>query len=175
MPPCVATPATTSLGVAGIGEKSAALLVSLMDSMTAVWADIDHDGGANLVAAVDSYCQEQGLRRAGAGLLRRLSAPGARQQLEFNVSIMTGRTDLDLGITPDVPGSRGLLPLEPPTVERVVGYLGVESTTRQAVRVLAGRQLRTLTAGSGPRRPLLPPRFPTPANLPGKRLCPRVR
>ncbi len=125
-------------GVVGVGEKSASLLLSLVDSMDAVWADIDHHGGATLVAALDSYCEEQGTRRVGAGLLRRLSAPGARAQFEFNLSIMSGRRDLDLALTPDVPGSAGLLPLDHSAVERVVGYLGVESTTALALRVLSG-------------------------------------
>ena len=124
-------------GVAGVGEKSASLLLSLVDSMQAVWADIDHHDGATLVAALDSWCQEHGTRRMGAGLVRRLSAPGAREQFEFNASIMSGRADLDLGLTPDVPGSPGLLPLDPAAVERVVGYLGVDSTTQLALRVLS--------------------------------------
>ena len=51
---------------------------------------------------------------------------------------MTGREDLDLGLTPDVPGSPGLLPLDVDRVSRVVGYLGVEATTSLALRVLTG-------------------------------------
>ena len=46
-------------------------------------------------------------------VLRRLSAPGARERYDFNVRIMSGRDDLDLGLTPDVPGTPGLLPLDP--------------------------------------------------------------
>ena len=78
-------------GVPGVGEKTAPVLLSQMGSMQAVWADIDHCDGANLVAALDSYCEEEGLRRIGAGLLKRLSAPGARERFEFNLSIMSGR------------------------------------------------------------------------------------
>jgi len=123
-------------GVPGIGEKTAPVLLSQMGSMQAVWADIDHCAGANLVATLDSYCEETGVRRIGAGVLTRLTAPGARERFEFNLSIMSGCTDLDLGLTPDVPGTPGLLPLDADRVARVVGHLGVGSTTQMALRVL---------------------------------------
>ena len=123
-------------GVPGIGEKTAPVLLSQMGSMRAVWADIDHCDGATLVATLDSWCDEVGQRRIGAGLLRKLAAAGARERFEFNLSIMSGRTDLDLGLTPDVPGTPGLLPLDPDRVARVVGHLGVPSTTQLALRVL---------------------------------------
>jgi len=123
-------------GVPGIGEKTAPVLLSEMGSMQAVWADIDHCDGANLVATLDSWAAETGGRRIGASLLKRLTAPGARERFDFNLSIMSGRTDLDLGLTPDVPGSPGLLPLDPERVARVVGFLGVGPTTDLALRVL---------------------------------------
>jgi len=123
-------------GVPGFGEKSAALLLSQVGSMQEAWADLEHCGGANLVAALDSWCEEAGLRRVGAGLVRKLAPPAARERFEFNLRMMSGRTDLDLGLTPDVPGSPGLLPLDPERVSRVVGHLGVDSTTRLALRVL---------------------------------------
>ena len=123
-------------GVPGIGEKTAPVLLSQMGSMRAVWADIDHCDGATLVATLDSFCDEAGQRRIGAGLLRKLAAAGARERFEFNLSIMSGRSDLDLGLTPDVPGTPGLLPLDPDRVARVVGHLGVPSTTQLALRVL---------------------------------------
>ena len=99
-------------GVPGIGEKIAPVLLSQMGSMRAVWADIDHCAGATLVATLDSYCEEVGRSRMGAGVLKRLATPEARERFEFNLSMMSGRTDLDLGLTPDVPGSPGLLPLD---------------------------------------------------------------
>jgi DNA polymerase-1 len=123
-------------GVPGIGEKSASVLLSQMGSMQAVWADIEHCAGATLVATLDSYCEEQGTRRIGGSVLKRLATAEARERFEFNLSMMSGRTDLDLGLTPDVPGSPGVLPLEPDRVARVVGHLGVPSTTDLALRVL---------------------------------------
>ncbi|GAA1147172.1 5'-3' exonuclease [Nocardioides aquiterrae] len=126
-------------GVPGIGEKIAPFLLSEMGSMRAVWADIDHCDGATLVATIDSYCEEVGRPRIGASVLKKLAAPAARERFEFNLSIMSGRTDLDLGLTPDVPGSPGLLPLELDRVAQVVGYLGVPGTTDLAMRVLTSR------------------------------------
>ncbi len=134
-------------GVPGIGEKTAPVLLSQMGSMQAVWADIDHCDGANLLATLDSFCEEEGLRRIGAGLLKKLIAPGARERFEFNLSIMSGRTDLDLGLTPDIPGTPGLLPLDADRVARVVGYLGVPSTTQLALRVLTEPPASFASAG----------------------------
>ncbi|QBR91492.1 5'-3' exonuclease [Nocardioides euryhalodurans] len=125
-------------GVDGIGEKTAAALLEIAGSMQAVWADIDHDEGRTVAAALDSWADEQGGRRLGARVVGHLSAPGARQRYDFNVALMTGREDLDLGLTPDVPGSPGLLPLDIDRVSRVVGFLGVEATTALALRVLTG-------------------------------------
>lgn len=125
-------------GVPGIGEKTAPILLEQMGSMAAVWADIEHCEGANLVAALDSWSADNGVRRLGAALLKRLTAPGARERYDFNISIMSGREDLDLGLTPDVPGTPGLLPLDPDRVSRVVGHLNVVATTSLALRVLTG-------------------------------------
>jgi 5'-3' exonuclease len=104
--------------------------------MDAVWADVDHEGGRNLLAALDDWAAETGGRHVGATVVRRLSAEGARERYEFNVRMMSGRDDLDLGLTPDVPGSRGLLPLDLDRVTRVVGFLDNDFTTDFAVRVL---------------------------------------
>ncbi|TWH01505.1 DNA polymerase-1 [Nocardioides sp. J9] len=125
-------------GVRGIGEKTAALLLAHMGSMQAVWADVEHNDGAALVAALDSWAEETGNRRVGATTLARLQAPDARERYEFNLRLMTCRTDLDLGLTPDVPGTPGLLPLDITRVERVVGHLGMDATTALALRVLTG-------------------------------------
>jgi 5'-3' exonuclease len=123
-------------GVQGIGEKTAAILLDVAGSMDAVWADVDHEGGRNLLAALDDWAAETGGRHVGATVVRRLSAEGARERYEFNVRMMSGRDDLDLGLTPDVPGSRGLLPLDLDRVTRVVGFLDNDFTTDFAVRVL---------------------------------------
>ncbi|MCD6639756.1 MAG: 5'-3' exonuclease, partial [Nocardioides sp.] len=95
-------------GVTGIGEKTAAMLLEVAGSMEAAWADIDHTGGRVLAAALDAASAERGGRRIGTGVVRRLSAPGARERYAFNVEMMSGREDLDLGLTPDVPGTPGL-------------------------------------------------------------------
>ena len=125
-------------GVSGIGEKSAAILLDVAGSMEAAWGDIDHDEGRSLVAALDGWAAETGARKLGRTVVRRLMAPGARERYDFNVAMMSGRDDLDLGLTPDVPGSPGLLPLDLDRVDRVVGFLDVDSTTALAVRVLTG-------------------------------------
>jgi 5'-3' exonuclease len=124
-------------GVTGIGEKTAARLLGLAGSMQTVWADIDHNEGRALVAALDSWAEETGSRRIGATVVSRLTAPEARKRYHFNVRIMSGRDDLDLGLTPDVAGSPGLLPLDLDRVSHVVDHLNVEATTALAVRVLS--------------------------------------
>ncbi|WP_114422557.1 5'-3' exonuclease [Nocardioides houyundeii] len=128
-------------GVAGIGAKTAPVLLAQMGSMAAVWADIDHCEGRHVAAALDSWSTETGVRRVGAAVVRRLAAPGARERYEFNLAMMAGRDDLDLGLTPDVPGTPGLLPLDADRVSRVVGHLNVGATTSLAVRVLSERIL----------------------------------
>lgn len=125
-------------GVSGLGEKTAAALLGAAGSMRAVWADIDHNEGRSLIAALDALAEETGVRRTGATIVRRLMARGARERYDFNVQLMSGRGDLDLGLSPDVPGSPGLLPLDIDRVSNVVGFLNVEATTALALRVLTG-------------------------------------
>lgn len=137
-------------GISGIGEKSAAVLLAHMGSMQEIWADIEHDEGRTLVAALDAWCEEAGVRRISGGVIRSLTAPGARERYEFNLRMMRGRTDLDLGITPDVPGTPGLLPLDIDRVARVVSHLGVDATTDLALRVLTGDPASTeASSGAG--------------------------
>jgi 5'-3' exonuclease len=124
-------------GVAGIGEKTAATLLTQAGPMRSVWADVDANEGRVVAATLDSWASETGSRRLGSTVVRRLKAPGARERYDFNVRIMSGRDDLDLGITPDAPGTPGLLPLDPDRVATVVGYLGVEATASLAIRVLS--------------------------------------
>lgn len=125
-------------GVTGIGEKAAMALLDAAGDMQAVWADIDHDAGRSVAAALDDRAAETGGRRLGAGVVRRLSAPGARERYDFNVELMRGHDDLDLGLTPDVPGTPGLLPLDVDKVRRVAGFFGIDETTALAVRLLTG-------------------------------------
>ncbi len=124
-------------GVSGIGEKTAATLLTQVGPMRTVWADIDSNEGRVVAATLDSWAAETGARRMGATVVRRLSAEGARERYDFNVRIMSGRDDLDLGLTPDVPGTPGLLPLDAHRISTVVGFLGVEATTSLAIRVLS--------------------------------------
>ena len=126
-------------GVQGIGEKTAAILLDVAGSMDAAWADVDHLGGRSLASALDDWAAENGARRLGETVVRRLAAPGARARYDFNVEMMSGKDDLDLGLTPDVPGSRGLLPLDLDRVTKVVGFLDNDFTTDFAVRVLTAR------------------------------------
>ncbi|GAB3990574.1 5'-3' exonuclease H3TH domain-containing protein [Nocardioides marmoraquaticus] len=125
-------------GVTGIGEKAAVALLEAAGDMRAVWADIDHDAGRSIAAALDDQALEAGGRRLGASVVRRLIAPGARERYDFNVDLMQGVTDLDLGLTPDVPGTPGLLPLDVEKVRRVAGFFGIDETTALAVRLLTG-------------------------------------
>ncbi|MCW2840228.1 MAG: 5-3 exonuclease [Aeromicrobium sp.] len=124
-------------GVSGIGEKTAAALLTQVGSMRSVWADVDHNAGRIVAATLDSWAEETGSRRMGATVVRRLTTSAARERFDFNLRLMAGRDDLDLGLTPDVPGTPGLLPLDAERVNRVVGYLGVEATTSLAIRVLS--------------------------------------
>lgn len=124
-------------GVVGIGEKTAAILLAQVGSMRTIWADIDHNQGQALAATLDAWAAEVGSRRLGHRVLRRLVAPGARERYDFNIRIMSGRDDLELGLTPDVPGTPGLLPLDPVRVSQVAGFLNVEATTSLAIRVLS--------------------------------------
>ncbi|WP_139983917.1 5'-3' exonuclease [Nocardioides litoris] len=127
-------------GVSGVGEKSAALLLEAAGSMDAVWADLEHADGATVAAAVDSLSLEAGGRRVGAGLVRKLAAPEARDQFDLNRRMMTAETDLDLALDPAAPGGPGTaggLPVDAARVAHVVGHLGRPDTTELAVRVLA--------------------------------------
>jgi DNA polymerase-1 len=135
-------------GVAGIGEKTAAVLLAQAGSMRTVWADIDENEGRALVATLDAWAEESGARRLGATVLRRLTAPGARERYDFNVRIMSGRDDLDLGLTPEVPGTRGVLPLEHDRVTQVVGFLDDQATTTLAIRVLSTDPASAATSAS---------------------------
>ena len=125
-------------GVQGIGEKTAAILLEVAGSMEAVWADVDHDEGRSWrrprrLGRGDRCAPPRRDRRTTPG------GSGARERYDFNVPMMSGQDDLDLGLTPDVPGLRGLLPLDFDRVSQVVGFLDIDFTTDFAVRVLTSR------------------------------------
>ena len=124
-------------GVRGLGEKTAALLVAAVGPMEEVWSDLAACDGENVVAAIDDLCAELGRPRAGRSIVTHLRADDARARYDFNHDLMRGRDDLDLRLTPDMPGSPGLLPLDRAVVARVVGYLGRPETTDLALRVLS--------------------------------------
>lgn len=128
-------------GVDGIGEKTAATLLRLTGSMEAVWEEVEHDGGVLMAAGIDAALDGLGERRIGKRVLSCLGADGARERYDFNVSMMSGRTDVDLGLdladagSPDFPGR---LPLDPARVRRVVDHLADPVLTSDALRVLTG-------------------------------------
>jgi DNA polymerase-1 len=124
-------------GVSGIGEKTAAALLAQLGPMDGVWADIDHNAGAAVVAVLDEWAADTGTRKIGARVVRALMAEGARERYDFNVRMMTGRSDIELGLTPDVPGTPGLLPLPWERVSRVVDFLGDPATSALAQRILS--------------------------------------
>ena len=111
-------------GVAGIGEKSAALLLAGMGSMQEVWADIEHaerrQPGRH-PRLVRRGVGRTAYRRGGAAQ----AAPptGAREQFEFNRALMTGRDDVDLGLSTG-DDSPGRLPLDPDAVAQRRGLPG---------------------------------------------------
>lgn len=123
-------------GVPGLGDKSAAALLAAAGPMESIWADIEHNAGAGVAAALDNWSLEAGGRRIGTSVVRRLAAEGARERYDFNVSMMRGHDNLELGLTPEVPNSPGLLPLPLERVDRVVGWLNVPATANLARRVL---------------------------------------
>ncbi|MEU6135101.1 5'-3' exonuclease H3TH domain-containing protein [Nocardioides sp. NPDC047086] len=132
-------------GVSGIGEKTAAALLDQVGPMDGVWADISDNHGQKVTEVLDTWAAETGVRRISARVVRALSAPDARERYDFNLRMMTCRDDLDLRLTPDIPGTPGLLPLDIDRVTRVVGFLGVEGTTAVAQRVLSTNPASTVS------------------------------
>jgi 5'-3' exonuclease len=124
-------------GVSGIGEKTAAALLDQVGPMERVWSDIDDNSGREVTAVLDTWAADTGSRRISARVVRALSTPGARERYDFNLRMMACHEDLDLRLTPDIPGTPGLLPLDLDRVARVVGFLGIEATTSLAQRVLS--------------------------------------
>lgn len=121
-------------GVAGVGEKTAPIMLECMGDMEAVWADIDANSGNGLVATLDGWAEETGMRKISAGLLKKLRADGARERFEFNKSMMAAELiPLTIAVNP---GDPGVLPLRRDAVESTVSYLGDRWTTKTALEVL---------------------------------------
>ncbi|MFE7226504.1 5'-3' exonuclease H3TH domain-containing protein [Nocardioides sp. NPDC057577] len=132
-------------GVSGIGEKTAAALLDQVGPMEGVWSDICDNHGQKVTEVLDAWAADTGVRRIAPRVVRALSAPGARERYDFNLRMMSCHEDLDLRLTPDIPGTPGLLPLDIDRVTRVVGFLGVEATTAVAQRVLSTNPASTVS------------------------------
>ncbi|MBF4162747.1 5'-3' exonuclease [Nocardioides acrostichi] len=137
-------------GVAGIGEKSAALLLAVAGDMAAAWTDVELNAGDALRPALDDACEAEGRSRVGRRVVTALTSEGARERYDFNVEIMRGRDDLDLGLDLSRlqhPGP-GVLPLDPDRVRRVVDHLDDPTLTDHALRVLARQPTGDGAAGA---------------------------
>jgi DNA polymerase-1 len=107
-------------GVRGIGPRSAAAILREFGTAAAAFADLDRVH-----------------RCLGAGIARRLGAPGAMDAWQLNCEVMTMRDDVQLPIRLDGgSGGPGMLPLPARAVEDVFRGLGMTWTTGP-VRVLA--------------------------------------
>jgi 5'-3' exonuclease len=112
-------------GIPGVGEKTAAKLLSAFGTVAAAFDDVDA-GGVAVTAA---------LGRAAVG---KLANPDNRAAFARNVEIMTMRTDLDLGLNLTVDGGAGRLPLSADRVLAAFDALELFSVRDQAVRTLTG-------------------------------------
>jgi DNA polymerase-1 len=107
-------------GVRGIGPRTAAAILRKFGTAAAAFADLD---------GVHS--------RLGAGVARRLGAPGAMEAWRLNCEVMTMRDDVPLPISLAAGSAgAGVLPLSATAVEHVFRGLGM-TWTAGAVRVLA--------------------------------------
>jgi 5'-3' exonuclease len=107
-------------GVRGIGPRTAAAILREFGTAAAAFADLDRVRGC-----------------LGAGVARRLGAPGAVDAWQLNCEVMTMRDDVPLPVRFDGgAGGPGMLPLPARAVEEVFRGLGMTWTTGP-VRVLA--------------------------------------
>jgi 5'-3' exonuclease len=110
-------------GVHGIGEKTAARLLTEFGTVEAAFADVDA-GGAAVAAAI------------GKAAVGKLAKAESREAFARNVSIMTMRRDLELGL--DLTGGAGCLPLDPATVLAALDSVQLAAAKDFALRVLTG-------------------------------------
>jgi 5'-3' exonuclease len=115
-------PSDNLQGIRGIGEKTAAKLLTVFGTVSAAFADVDA-GGANVQAAL------------GKSFIIKLGLPEARAAFWRNVEIMAMHRDLPLGLDLG-PGGSSLLPLDH---DRVMGALEMFELTN--LRGPAGRVL----------------------------------
>ena len=113
-------------GIAGVGEKTAAKLLTHFGSVADAFADVDTNNGA-LVAAT--------LGKAAVG---KLAKPENREAFLRNCEIMTMRTDLDLGLDLTAGSGAGMLPLDEATVTTALSGWELNSLIKQAGTVLSG-------------------------------------
>ncbi len=132
------------VGVRGIGEKTAASLLSALGSMEAVWADLA-DGGAKIVEA------------AGRATRTKLLAAGAHAAWARNVAVMSAVTDLDLAL--DLPGltGEGILPLDSGRLADACRVLNFD-----AGRAVASLGRSRVVPPSPPPPPIPAPPIPAP-------------
>ena len=105
-------------GVRGVGPRTAARLLAEFGSAAAVFDDLE--GVAE---------------RVGAGVARRLAAPGAREAWQLNCQVMAMRHDLAVDLR--LAGGPGVLPVPVGPVAEIYRAQNLTWTLRDALRVLA--------------------------------------
>lgn len=149
-------------GVHGIGPRSAARLLQRFGSARAAFDDL---------AAVRADL--------GGGIAGRLGAPQARSTWESNCQVMALCSDVSIEL--DVAAGPGVLPLRADAVSHAYYGHGLTWTAKDALRVLADREIGTAPAAvatwpawidrppahgyARPKLPKLPARRPAPAQL----------
>lgn len=126
-------------GVYGIGAKTAAKLLAVMQSAHAAFADVAA-GGARVSKEV------------GAAVAQRLAHPDAHRTWQQNCEIMRMRVDVDVAFCPST--GPGLLPLGATNVRSAWAQHQLTATLSAALRVLCHEESSTAAA---PVRVVWPP------------------
>jgi 5'-3' exonuclease len=135
-------------GVHGIGEKTAAKLLTVFGSMERVWADLRDNEGDRIASEVDKA-------------VRTKLSVDAYEAWERNVRIMRAHLDLDLGIDLSVRTGEGHLPMDPAPLTEACQVVSFDATLPALLRSL------TRTRGQAP-RPAEPVAEPTVAPVPDR-------
>lgn len=109
-------------GIRGVGEVTAAKILTEFGSVQAAFDDVD-GGGARVAATI------------GKAAVSKLANPESRAAFALNLTIMAMHTDLDLGLDLIEPGA-GLLPLETDKVLGALGAFELNSLRNYAVKAL---------------------------------------